>query len=59
MATYEYICELGHNVIIERPMTVEEGDPTCTAPLCDAQLKRVWSAAPTIFKGRGFYSTGG
>lgn len=59
MATYEYICDKGHNVLQERPMTEEQTEFTCSAPMCNAQLTRVYSTPSISFKGRGFYSTGG
>lgn len=59
MATYEYVCDSGHNVLIERSMTEPEGNPTCTAPECNQNLKRVYSTPSISFKGKGFYSTGG
>jgi len=57
MATYEYICEAGHNVLIERGMTEPEGNPVCEKPNCERALKRVYSAPSITFKGSGFYST--
>lgn len=57
MATYEYICEAGHNVLIERGMTEPEGSPVCEKPNCERALKRVYSAPSITFKGSGFYST--
>jgi putative FmdB family regulatory protein len=59
MATYEYICESGHENLIERPMSEPEGNPTCSAPECSRVLKRVFNTPSISFKGRGFYSTGG
>jgi putative FmdB family regulatory protein len=59
MATYEYVCEIGHRVIQERSMTQEQTDFLCSAPECQEQLKRVYSTPGVLFKGSGFYSTGG
>ena len=59
MATYDYICENGHSNTQVRPMTEEQTIFTCDKDGCDAELKRVYDAAPAIFKGRGFYKTGG
>jgi len=59
MATYEYECEKGHYNIQERPMTEEQTIYTCSAPECIEALKRIYSAPAALFKGRGFYSTGG
>ena len=59
MATYEYLCEVGHRVIQQRAMNEEQTDFLCSAPECQAQLKRVYSTPGVLFKGSGFYSTGG
>jgi putative FmdB family regulatory protein len=59
MATYEYKCESGHLYTEVRPMTQEQTRDTCPKPDCSKKLNRVYSAAPAIFKGKGFYSTGG
>jgi putative FmdB family regulatory protein len=60
MATYEYKCEdNGHPYIEVRSMSEEQKRTTCTKPDCDSKLIRVYSSAPVIFKGRGFYKTGG
>ena len=34
-------------------------DPLKVCPVCDGELNKVFSAAPVVFKGPGFYSTGG
>lgn len=59
MATYEYECALGHYNIQERPMAEEQIIYTCNAPECQQLLKRIYSSPSALFKGRGFYSTGG
>jgi len=60
MAFYEYICEEGHSVTLERGMSEPEPEKlNCSEGLCTSSLKRVYSAPATIFKGRGFFSTGG
>jgi predicted nucleic acid-binding Zn ribbon protein len=60
MAFYDYVCEKGHPVTLERGMTEPEPDVlNCGEELCTSSLKRVYSAPATIFKGRGFFSTGG
>lgn len=40
-------------------MTEEQTIFTCCAPMCEAELKRIWDKPAVSFKGRGFYSTGG
>jgi predicted nucleic acid-binding Zn ribbon protein len=59
MATYDYLCDNGHNSTQVRAMTEEQTIFTCIEDSCNSELKRVWDAAPAIFKGRGFYKTGG
>lgn len=60
MAFYEYVCEKGHPTTLERGMSEPEPETlTCGEELCTSSLKRVYSAPATIFKGRGFFSTGG
>jgi predicted nucleic acid-binding Zn ribbon protein len=59
MATYEYECDKGHYNIQERPMAEEQTIFSCSAPQCSANLKRIYNSPPAMFKGRGFYSTGG
>lgn len=56
MATYEYTCKTCSSVAqTERSMSDEEVIPLC----CGELMLRVWQAAPIMFKGSGFYSTGG
>jgi predicted nucleic acid-binding Zn ribbon protein len=60
MATYEYMCEEGHTTTLERGMSEPEQETLiCSEGLCTSSPKRVYSAPATIFKGRGFFSTGG
>lgn len=59
MATYDYVCVNGHPTTQVRAMTEEQTVFTCEIEWCNSELKRVWDAAPAIFKGRGFYKTGG
>ena len=60
MATYEYMCEEGHLTVHERGMSEPEPETlSCDEELCTSSPKRVYSAPATIFKGRGFFSTGG
>jgi predicted nucleic acid-binding Zn ribbon protein len=59
MATYEYICIAGHSNIQTRPMTQEQTVFECELDNCSSELKRVYDAASVVFKGRGFYKTGG
>jgi putative FmdB family regulatory protein len=57
MATYDYTCSNGHSHTEERPMTADQLIIYC--PECGELLRRVFSDTPVLFKGRGFYSTGG
>jgi putative FmdB family regulatory protein len=60
MATYEYKCENnGHTYTEVRHMSEEQKRTICVKPDCGSKLVRVYSAAAAIFKGKGFYSTGG
>ena len=59
MATYEYICEDNHVYVDERPMANEDVIVGSKCEICTKELKRVYSSAAAIFKGKGFYSTGG
>lgn len=59
MATYEYKCENGHPYTEVRSMKEEQIRTLCPKPDCSTKLIRIYTAAPTIFKGKGFYSTGG
>lgn len=57
MATYEYKCSNEHPYTEVRPMNEEQKTTEC--PTCGQHLSRIYSTATAIFKGRGFYSTGG
>jgi putative FmdB family regulatory protein len=57
MATYEYKCSAEHLYTEVRPMNEEQKTTKC--PTCGEPLSRIFSTATAIFKGRGFYSTGG
>jgi len=60
MAFYDYVCEEGHTTTHERGMSEPEPETlNCSEGLCTSSPKRVYSAPATIFKGRGFFSTGG
>jgi putative FmdB family regulatory protein len=57
MATYEYKCPSEHLYTEVRAMSEEQKVTKC--PTCGEPLSRIYSTAAAIFKGRGFYSTGG
>ena len=57
MATYEYKCSADHLYTEVRLMSEEQIITEC--PTCGELLSRIYSTATAIFKGRGFYSTGG
>lgn len=57
MATYDYICPNEHVYVEQRPMTADQIVTEC--PECGELLKRLFGNTPVLFKGRGFYSTGG
>jgi putative FmdB family regulatory protein len=55
MPTYEYECESCHN-----RFEVKQGfhdKPGAACPKCKKKSRRVFHAAPIIFKGSGFYVT--
>ena len=60
MPTYEYECVKCLNTF-EHTLTIEDRDiPTQTfCGFCyeDNTVRRIWPAAPTHFKGGGFYAT--
>ena len=57
MATYEYKCSADHLYTEVRLMSEKQIITEC--PTCGELLSRIYSTATAIFKGRGFYSTGG
>jgi len=59
MAVYEYTCDDNHVYIDERPMADDDNVVGSECEICTKVLRRVYSSSATIFKGRGFYSTGG
>lgn len=59
MPTYEYVCEKEHRVLQDRKIEDRNILSTCSAPLCNSPLKRMYTTPSITFKGSGFYSTGG
>jgi putative FmdB family regulatory protein len=59
MATYEYICDDNHVYVDIRGMSEEDKVIGTSCEICTKELKRVYSSSAVIFKGRGFYKTGG
>jgi putative FmdB family regulatory protein len=59
MATYEYVCEDNHVYVDTRGMSEDDNVVGTPCEICTKELKRVYSSAAAIFKGKGFYSTGG
>jgi putative FmdB family regulatory protein len=59
MATYEYKCSNGHEYIEVRSMTEDQKKTECDE--CGEKLNRSFSGSvpSVVFKGSGFYSTGG
>lgn len=56
MAKYEYKCPVcGIQYEVERSIHAEATAPIC----CGASMERVYNNFGLIFKGGGFYSTGG
>jgi putative FmdB family regulatory protein len=51
MPNYEYLCPKdGLTIILDLPMEHE----ILNCQLCGAELRRVYTAVPTIFKGTGW-----
>ncbi len=55
MPTYEYRCSGCHGTV-ERWQSFND-QPLTLCPTCGGSLRRVFSAAPVIFKGSGWYCT--
>ncbi len=55
MPLYDYACtKCGHTVEVRHGFN-ETNEEQC--PACGASLRRVFNAAPVLFKGSGFYVT--
>lgn len=60
MATYEYKCKANNHDYVEvRSMDAPQQRTVCPKPDCSSELIRVFGTSAIMFKGRGFYSTGG
>ena len=55
MPTYDYRCSICNMVQEVIRQYGEDHKPVC----CGVIMDRVWTSNPVIFKGDGFYSTGG
>jgi putative FmdB family regulatory protein len=55
MPTYEYECEQC-KTRFEKKQSFHE-QPIVTCPECEGKVRRVFQAAPIIFRGSGFYVT--
>lgn len=53
MPTYDFKCKECDEVI----ETTDRTAPICK--VCKKEMQRVWSAPGILFKGKGFYKTGG
>ena len=51
MPNYDYECP-GEEVVMEFDLAFDHTPPAC--PTCGAKMRRVYSATPAIFKGRGW-----
>jgi putative FmdB family regulatory protein len=51
MPKYDYECA-GEEVIVEFDLAFDHEPPACTT--CGAKMRRVFTATPAIFKGRGW-----
>lgn len=56
MPTYEFKCpDCGHHIYLSLPMSEMEGRREF-CPMCPAEMRRVFTAAPAIFRGGGWAS---
>lgn len=59
MPIYEFQCsndECESNLRIEKELRFHEPHEI-TCPICDEEMRKIYSANPVIFKAKGFYST--
>ncbi len=55
MPTYQYACKesaCGHRF---EAVQAFSDDPVATCPVCEGQVRKVFSAVGVVFKGSGFY----
>lgn len=57
MPAYDYTCSSGHVYTENRSMSEEQKVTECLVEGCGLPLNRIWEAVPTVFNGKGFYST--
>ena len=56
--TYDYKCsKCSTEISVERSIHAEASNPSCIS--CNEVMNPVYSATAIIFKGKGFYKTGG
>ncbi len=58
MPTYAYRC-LDDKTLLELSRNVNNRDDLVECPQCNNTMVREYQPNPVIFKGSGFYSTGG
>ena len=56
MPNYDYMCD-GERVVIVLDLPMDHKIPRCQ--VCGADLRRVYTAVPAIFKGTGWASKDG
>ena len=54
MATYEFKC---CGITQEVTISIREQLPKPKCSVCNGDMNRIYNTTPTIFKGKGFYST--
>jgi len=55
MPVYEYVCKsCGHHLEVSQSF---KDAPLTTCPVCEGQLRKVFSSVGIMFKGSGFYRT--
>jgi putative FmdB family regulatory protein len=59
MPIYEFECDgCDANVRFDKEFKIDEPHEL-ECPVCQNSMRKVYQATPTIFKAKGFYSTGG
>jgi putative FmdB family regulatory protein len=58
MPTYSYRCN-DDKALLELSRSVDDRDDLVECPQCNREMTREYQPNPVIFKGTGFYSTGG
>lgn len=58
MPTYDFKCDTCGN-LVEVKRSIQYAEDPYYCPTCGDQMKKVFSPIPAVFKGGGFFKTGG